>query len=147
MPAQKRFLSNYQDDDNNDEDDENSPEQQQQQQQQHRRRKQSRRAMEEEQQQVEEEEEDEQEQTQDDDGDGDGDDREGKKQSSDDGYVSKHFICVPKIPNLCYMNECVFVLLRCIDFFLFFFLMFNDLIGLIFADSDGSGTDPEAFDE
>ncbi|XP_004243368.2 putative E3 ubiquitin-protein ligase RING1a isoform X1 [Solanum lycopersicum] len=84
MPAQKRFLSNYQDDDNNDEDDENSPEQQQQQQQQHRRRKQSRRAMEEEQQQVEEEEEDEQEQTQDDDGDGDGDDREGKKQSSDD---------------------------------------------------------------
>ncbi|KAH0651130.1 putative E3 ubiquitin-protein ligase RING1a isoform X1 [Solanum tuberosum] len=82
MPAQKRFLSNYQDDDNNDEDDENSPEQQQQQQ--HRRRKQSRRAMEEEQQEVEEEEEDEQDQTQDDDGDGDGDDREGKKQSSDD---------------------------------------------------------------
>ncbi|XP_055822889.1 putative E3 ubiquitin-protein ligase RING1a isoform X1 [Solanum dulcamara] len=85
MPAQKRFLSNYQDDDNNDDDDENSSEQQQQQQQQHRRRKQSRRAMEEQQQEVEEEEgeeeEDEQGQTQDDE---DGDDREGKNQSSDD---------------------------------------------------------------
>ncbi|XP_019252457.1 PREDICTED: putative E3 ubiquitin-protein ligase RING1a isoform X2 [Nicotiana attenuata] len=100
MPAQKRYLSNYQDDNNNNEDDdENSPQNQ------HRRRKQSRRAAGEqtranvEVQQVDEQEEEEDEQTQaQDNDDEDDDDQEEINQSSED-------------------------------------------------DSEGSGTDPEAFDE
>ncbi|XP_009758672.1 putative E3 ubiquitin-protein ligase RING1a isoform X2 [Nicotiana tabacum] len=100
MPAQKRYLSNYQDDNNNNEDDdENSPQHQ------HRRRKHSRRVageqtranMEEQQVDEQEEEEDEQTQAQDND-DEDEDDQEEINQSSED-------------------------------------------------DSEGSGTDPEAFDE
>ncbi|CAN4104990.1 unnamed protein product [Withania somnifera] len=87
MPAQKRFLSNYQEED----DDDNNDDEQQQQQQQQSRRKQSQRAMEEQNQEAEEEDEegededededeDEQPQTQDDD---DGDDQEENNQSSD----------------------------------------------------------------
>ncbi|XP_009626353.1 putative E3 ubiquitin-protein ligase RING1a isoform X1 [Nicotiana tomentosiformis] len=102
MPAQKRYLSNYQDDNNNNEDDdENSPQHQ------HSRRKQSRRVageqtranMEEQQVDEQDEEEDDQAQAQaQDNDDEDDDDQEEINQSSED-------------------------------------------------DSEGSGTDPEAFDE